>query len=89
MEAMHSRRTDAELLAVLDEEAIWLLNGSHGVPLCLSFNLRDALRQALDSDGVGKGAQELCRQPDDNIIVTEAQLEHLKQLVAMGLTDKV
>jgi hypothetical protein len=81
-EEMSDRRTDEELLTMLDESAVWTLNGRLGRIYCLSMNLRDALDQAATIESSRPAVMELRRQPSDKIVISAPQLHRLKKIAA-------
>src|ERR1700712_2774698 len=82
MEPEQDRRTDAELMAMLDENAIWTVNGRQGRIHGLTMSLRDAVERAATFDSARPVLLELRRQPSDKIIVSAPQLHRLLKLGA-------
>jgi hypothetical protein len=80
MEEMSDRRSDDELMAMLDENAIWTVNGRQGRIHGLTMNLRDAIVRAAAFDGSRPALLELRRQPSDKIVVSAPQLHRLLKL---------
>ncbi|MGD0433653.1 MAG: hypothetical protein ABSA58_21435 [Acetobacteraceae bacterium] len=81
MEASADRRTDGELMAMLDERSTWTVNGRHGKIHYLALTLRAAIVRSVAFDSERPAVMELCRQPSDNVIVSAPQLHRLKKLV--------
>jgi hypothetical protein len=81
MEASADRRTDGELMAMLDERSTWTVNGRHGKIHYLALTLRAAIVRSAAFDSERPVVMELCRQPSDNVIVSAPQLHRLKKLV--------
>jgi hypothetical protein len=88
MEPEFGRCTDAELMAMLDENAIWTVNGRQGRIHGLTMSLRAAVQRAASFEGSRPVLLELRRQPSDKIIVSAPQLHRLLKL-GVGLPQEV
>jgi hypothetical protein len=82
MENDNPRRTDAELLGMLDEPGGWMVwaGAAAAVP---QGSLREALRQALDLSASGLSVMHIVKLPNDAIFVSATQIRRLWQ--ALGL----
>jgi hypothetical protein len=79
--APKSRRTDDELVAILDETADWTVNGRRGDVLGHAASLRLAIDRASEFALSGAVVIALCRLPSDNIIVFPAQAARLRKVM--------
>jgi hypothetical protein len=86
MDDTASRRTDDELLFMMDETAEWTVNGRAGVALCLVHSLRGALQAVFDFEGRGHHVFALCSQPGDAIIVFREKIGRIT--AADGMIDR-
>ena len=77
-----SLRTDPQLIASLDETAVWTVRGERGAPLGQTASLRDALILAADLERDGRPIVALTQQPRDRIIVFPAQMDRLAEASA-------
>ena len=82
MEPESDRRTDEELIAMLDDHAIWTVNGRQGRIHGLTMSLRAAFQRAAAFDSSRPVLLELRRQPSDKVVVSAPQLYRLLQLGA-------
>jgi hypothetical protein len=78
------RKTDAELLSMLDEPSGWLVRIG-ATPMVPQGSLREALRQALDVSGAGHEVMHIVKVPNDAIFVSSSQIRRLWQ--ALGLLN--
>ena len=73
---------DEQLDAILSEPSTWTVNGRNGQVLCTVHSLRQALDRAASLVDFGAVVTAICRMPDANIIVFEAQAVRLRKLCA-------
>jgi hypothetical protein len=78
-EIASSRRTDDQLLSMMDQTAEWTVNGRAGVPLGTFGSLREALRAVFRNEAEGLPVFALCRHPQDDIVVFREQMERLAE----------
>ena len=69
-----ARRSDDQLLAIIDQTMDWAVSGRAGCVLGVSHSLRDALRAAFGHEAAGHHVFAVCRQPGDAIIVFREQM---------------
>jgi hypothetical protein len=72
-----ARRSDDQLLAILDQPADWTVNGRAGCVLSVAYTLRDAIRGVFDHEASGKHVFAVCRQPGNEIILFREQVERV------------
>ena len=72
-------RTDAALIAILDETAAWTMRAKTGKVVARAVSLRMALTMASGRGREGYKAPALTMEPNDHIIVYRAQIERLIQ----------
>jgi hypothetical protein len=77
-----SRRSDEQLEAILYEACHWVVNGTHGQVLCSAASLSRAMDRAEQYAASDAVVIAICRQPLDNIIVFERQIERLRRMAA-------
>ena len=81
-----ARRSDDQLLAILDQPADWTVNGRAGCVLGIAYTLRDAIRGVFEYEASGQHVFAVCRQPGSEIILFREQVERLA--VAYGMTNR-
>jgi hypothetical protein len=69
-----SRRTDDQLLFMMDQTAEWTVNGRAGMVLGLRHSLREAIRAVFEHEAVAHHVFAVCAQPDDVIIIFREQM---------------
>jgi hypothetical protein len=69
-----SRRSDDQLLFIMDQAAEWTVNGRGGIALGLFHCLRDALRAVFRYDAAGHHVFAVCIQPGEAIIIFREQM---------------
>ena len=69
-----ARRSDDQLVAIIDQTADWTVNGRAGCILGASRSLRDALRTAFEYEAAGLHVFAICQQPGDTIIIFREQM---------------
>jgi hypothetical protein len=74
-----SRRTDDQLLFILDNTAEWTVTGRAGAVLGLFASLREALRAVFGYEIVGVHVFAICSHPGDDIVVFREQVERLAE----------
>jgi hypothetical protein len=72
-----SRRTDDQLLFMMDQTAEWAVNGRAAAVLGLFGSLREALRAVFGFEAAGVNVFAVCRHPRDEIVVFREQVERL------------
>ncbi|MGD0429453.1 MAG: hypothetical protein ABSA58_00020 [Acetobacteraceae bacterium] len=72
-----ARRSDDQLLAIIDQTMDWAVSGRAGCVLGVSHSLRDALRAAFGHEAAGHHVFAICQQPGDAIIVFREQMERV------------
>jgi hypothetical protein len=72
-----ARRSDDQLLAILDQPADWTVNGRAGCVLSIAYTLRDAIRGVFDHEASGKHVFAVCRHPGNEIILFREQVERV------------
>jgi len=82
MEPEFNSASDDDLMAMLDENAIWTVNGRQGRIHGLAMCLRDAVQRVASFDSSRPQVLELRRQPSDKLIVPAPQLYRLLKLGA-------
>jgi hypothetical protein len=75
-------RSDAQLMAMLDDTAAWAVNGPLGQVVVLTASLRDAIEVAGALVDPEERVSALTQRPDDNIIVFRGQIERLLAMIA-------
>ena len=72
-----SRRTDDQLLFIMDQTAEWTVHGRAGVEIGLFASLREALRAVFRFEANGVHVFAVCRQPDEDVVVFREQVGRL------------
>jgi tellurite resistance protein len=72
-----SRRTDDELLLLLDQTADWTVSGRGGVTLGRLHSLRHALDAVSRYEATGHHVFAICAQPADHIIIFREQMARM------------
>ena len=72
-----SRRTDDQLLFIMDQTAEWTVHGRAGVELGLFASLREALRAVFQLEADGVHVFAVCRQPNEDVVVFREQMGRL------------
>jgi hypothetical protein len=72
-----SRRTDDQLLFMMDQTAEWTVNGRAGVALGSFGNLREALKAVFRYEADGVHVFAVCCHPRDDIVVFREQMGRL------------
>jgi hypothetical protein len=76
-----SYRSDAQLLAMLDETADWFASDASGLTLWRLTSLRDALEKAKANMAAGQVVREMGRLPPKGVIVFASQLGRIVSLL--------
>ena len=82
MDDENPRKTDAELLGMLDEPGGWMVQAGVA-PAVPQGSLREALRQAFDLSAAGHAITQVVMLPDDAIVISTTQIHRLWE--ALGL----
>jgi hypothetical protein len=69
-----SRRTDDQLLFMMDQTAEWTVNGRAGAVLALFGSLRDALTAVFRFEADGVHVFAVCRHPHEEVVVFREQV---------------
>ena len=77
-----NRRTDDQLLAVLDETAEWHIAGSIGQTLASASSLRRALQRVEEFSLSGAIVVAIRKPPFDSVIVFPGQIDDLTKALA-------
>ena len=77
-ESETTRRTDAELILILDEAAAWGLRDENGAPVGQTTSLRAALTVASALGRAGRKIIALTQEQNDRIIIFGGQMERLR-----------
>jgi hypothetical protein len=72
-------RSDHELLAVIDDNGLWVVRGGIGGPLCVAQNLRSALGMAFKQSTANVVVQAVVKLPNNAIVILPDQLHRLWQ----------
>lgn len=72
-----SRRTDDQLLFIMDQTAEWTVHGRAGVGLGLFWSLRGALTAVFRFEAGGVQVFAVCRHPRDDVVVFREQVARL------------
>jgi hypothetical protein len=83
-----SRRTDDQLMFILDQTAEWTVNGRAGVALGLMQSLRDTLRAVFEYEAVGHHVFAVCKHPGDEIILFREQIQRVAEAEGMALRER-
>ena len=81
-ESETNRRTDAELIAILDDAAAWAAHDETGKVAAWAPSLRMALTMASELEHDGQKIVALVQEPYNRVIVFPAQMDSLR--AAMG-----
>jgi hypothetical protein len=76
------RKTDAELLGMLDEPGGWMVR-ARAAPAVPQGSLREALRQALDLSASGFSVMHIVKLPNDAIFLSATQVRRLWEALGM------
>jgi hypothetical protein len=76
-----TRRTDDQLFAMLDEAALWTINGPTGEVLEMAPCLRDAIAKAQDLRNADQHVSAIVRRPDDMVIAFRGQVDRVRALI--------
>jgi hypothetical protein len=68
-----SRRTDNQLLSIMDETADWVVRGRGGKALGLRHSLREALRAVFGYESASQPVFAVCG-PGDTIVIFREQM---------------
>jgi hypothetical protein len=82
MQDDNPRRTDAELMGMLDEPGGWMVQAGAS-PAVPQGSLREALRQAFDLSAAGHVITHIGKLPDDAIRISETQMRRLWQGIGL------
>jgi hypothetical protein len=69
-----SRRSDDQLLFIMDQTADWTVNGRGGIALGMFRCLRDALRAVFRYELAGHHVLAVCSKPGEAIIIFREQM---------------
>lgn len=79
MQVTSSRRTDDQLLGMMDEPTDWTINGRGGVSLGSLHNLREALCAVFGYEALKWPVFAVCAQPGDAIIIFREQVARIAE----------
>jgi hypothetical protein len=77
-ESETTRRTDAELITIIDENVAWSVRDEFGTVVEWAASLRGALAIVADVEREGRKIVALSQGQDDRIIVFRGQIERLR-----------
>jgi len=77
-----NRRTDEQLVALLNEPSNWTVSGRNGAILCSASSLGNAIDRASEYARRGAVVIALCRLPFDNVVIFPAQIDRLRKIRA-------
>ena len=80
-ESETTRRTDAELIAILDDAAAWAAHDEQGKVAAWAPNLRMALAWTAELGCEGRTIVALTQGQNDRVIVFRGQMERLREAV--------
>jgi hypothetical protein len=81
-------RTDAQLLAMLDEVGDWAVNDADGLIIgSVLPSLREALKAAMAYSEKGETVRAISRLPPDGIIVFAGQMDRLLAFIVATPID--
>ena len=72
-----SRRTDDQLLFMMDQTTEWTVNGRAGMALGLFASLREALNAVFRFEADGIHVFAVCTHPRDDVVVFREQMGRL------------
>jgi hypothetical protein len=72
-----SRRTDDQLLFIMDQTAEWTVNGRAGAELGLFVSLRDALGAVFRYEADGVHVFAVCSHPTNDIVLFREQVTRI------------
>jgi hypothetical protein len=79
-----TRRTDEQLIAMLDDVVACSVNDKRGKVLYRAAGLRDAIKEAMVYQAASNEAITVCQQPGDVVITFRAQIHRLAEAVSRG-----
>jgi hypothetical protein len=78
----YSHRSDEQLAAILDETADWVVDDVGGlIEGCVVHSLREGLHQSEEHTRAGQGVRAVAQLPRGGIIVFDAQMRRMAQLI--------
>jgi hypothetical protein len=79
MEPPTSFRSDARLIAIIDETAAWDICDESGMVLYTTASLRAAVIEATAYQATVREEITICRRPDDDIVLFREQIHRLME----------